>query len=283
MDTNTKFSIFLILYSYLTIISVSGNNFSSEFEIAWGDTAHAKVASNGSLLLLTLDQTSGARVQTYNEFQYGRLDMQIKLVPGNSEGVVATFYLSSDGSNQDEIDMEFLGNYESKQYILHTNIWTQGTGAREQQFHLWFDPRIDFHNYSLLWNPQNIILYVDSTPIRVFKNYTSKGVKYLYQPMRTIMSIWNGEIWATDNGNTKIDWSQSPFTSYYANYVQNACIYSNSSSMDSSCTKSEWFNHTLNSDEQEKLTDVQNNYMIANYCTNQYLYPNGFPPECYLS
>lgn len=64
---------------------------------------------------------------------------------------------SSDGSEQDEIDMEFLGNYADKEYKLHTNVWTQGTGRREQQFRFWFDPRAAFHNYSILWNPQNIM------------------------------------------------------------------------------------------------------------------------------
>lgn len=66
--------------------------------------------------------------------------------------------MSSNTSNHDELDFEFLGNKEGKPITLQTNIFTNGHGNREQRIYLWFDPTADFHDYKILWNPYQVAL-----------------------------------------------------------------------------------------------------------------------------
>ncbi|KAG1331920.1 Xyloglucan endotransglucosylase/hydrolase [Cocos nucifera] len=259
--------------------TVSAGNFYQDFDITWGD-GRGKILDNGQLLTLNLDKASGSGFQSKNEYLFGNIDMQLKLVPGNSAGTVTAYYLSSQGPTHDEIDFEFLGNLSGEPYTLHTNVFTQGKGNREMQFHLWFDPTEDFHTYSILWNPGHVIFMVDGTPIRDFKNLESRGVAFpKNQPMRIYSSLWNADDWATQGGRIKTDWTKAPFAASYRNFNADACILSSGTS---SCNsqKSDWWNQELDSTSQERMRWAQENYMIYNYCTDLKRFPQGLPPEC---
>ncbi|XP_065622541.1 xyloglucan endotransglucosylase/hydrolase protein 22-like [Quercus suber] len=216
--------------------------------------------------------------------------MQLKLVPGNSAGTVTPYYVSSLASKWDEIDFEFLGNLSGDPYIIHTNVYTQGKGDKEQQFYPWFDRTADFHNYSILWNPERIIFYVDGSPMRDFENRESIGVTFpTNQPMRIYSSLWNADDWATRGGLVKTDWTQAPFTASYRNFNANACVWTSgasscgSNSPSSTSSNNAWLSQELDSASQQRLQWAQKNYMIYNYCTDTKRFPQGLPTECTTS
>ncbi|KAL9376856.1 hypothetical protein Peur_030976 [Populus x canadensis] len=260
------------------IVSCIASKFYQEFDISWGN-GRGKILNNGDLLTLSLDKASGSGFQSKNEYLFGKIDMQLKLVPGNSAGTVTAYYLKSPGNSWDEIDFEFLGNLSGDPYTLHTNVYSQGKGDREQQFRLWFDPTADFHTYSILWNPKLIIFSVDGKPIREFKNLESIGVPFpKKQQMRIYSSLWNADDWATRGGLIKTDWTRAPFTASYRNFNADACIWSAGRAACSS--KNSWLWKQLDATSFQRLKWVHKNFMIYNYCTDTKRFPLGFPPEC---
>ncbi|KAI4305752.1 hypothetical protein L6164_029099 [Bauhinia variegata] len=274
-------SIFMVAAPMASL--ASAGDFYSQVDITWGGE-RAKISNKGKLLTLSLDHASGSGFQSKNQYLFGRIDMQIQLVPGNSAGTVTAYYLSSQGPNHDEIDFEFLGNLSGDPYIVHTNVFSQGKGNREQQFYLWFDPTKKFHTYSIDWSPQLIIFLVDDTPIRVFKNLESTGVPFpKSQAMRVYASLWNADDWATRGGLVKTNWTQAPFSASFRNFKANACVWSSASS----CVKNNTSlgtnavkDNVLSNSAQKKLKQVQSKYMVYNYCTDFKRFPQGLPPEC---
>ncbi|XP_022877317.1 xyloglucan endotransglucosylase/hydrolase protein 24-like [Olea europaea var. sylvestris] len=274
-----------ILLFITFLMAASAGNFYQDVDLTWGDQ-RGKILNGGQDLTLSLDKNSGSGFQSKNQFFLGRFDMQLKLVPGNSAGTVTTYYLSSQGTQHDEIDFEFLGNVSGQPYTVHTNVYSQGNGNKEQQFRLWFDPTTSFHTYSVVWNTQRIIFLVDSIPIRVFTNHEAIGVPYpKSQPMRVYCSLWNADDWATQGGTVKTDWTKAPFIASYRNFNANGCV---SGSPGTSCVSKTgeplnneaWQTLALDANGRNRLRWVQEKYMIYNYCTDVQRFPQGLPPEC---
>ncbi|XP_011069897.1 xyloglucan endotransglucosylase/hydrolase protein 24-like isoform X1 [Sesamum indicum] len=265
-------------------VVIGNGTFQRHFIISWGED-RARMLEDGELLTLSLDRLSGSGFESKKELLFGKIDMQIKLIPGNSAGTVTTYYMSSEGEHRDEIDFEFLGNSSGNPYTLHTNVYTQGKGDREQQFFLWFDPTQDFHTYSILWNPKCIMFYVDDIPIRVFKNMEKLGVPFPKdQPMRIYSSVWNADDWATQGGRVKTNWSLGPFTASYRNFSVDGCIWSYRT-RSSSCNSTDFSTKPMLKVEmdrrnRERLKRVRREHMVYDYCRDKWRFPKGPGPEC---
>eukprot|EP00253_Pinus_taeda_P031544 PITA_31544 len=263
----------------LVLFPVEASNINDNFDISWGTV---KLLNNGQTAQLSMDQISGSGFQSKKEYLFGSVSMRIKLISGNSAGTVTSYYMSSEASSHDELDFEFLGNLPGNPYILQTNVFASGVGNREQRLHLWFDPTADFHNYSILWNHQQIVFSVDSIPIRVFKNNEGVGIPYPNsRPMRILSTLWNGEDWATDGGRVKIDWNDAPFIASYQSFQVDACSVSSHSY--SPCSNNWWDQsefQSLNQQQLSKLNWVRKNYMIYDYCDDKSGRLSATPPEC---
>lgn len=74
-----------------SLVALAGN-FYQDVDVTWGD-GRAKILNNGKLLTLSLDKDSGSGFQSKNEYLFGKIDMKLKLVPGNSADTVTAYYV----------------------------------------------------------------------------------------------------------------------------------------------------------------------------------------------
>ncbi|KAK1608736.1 hypothetical protein QYE76_032409 [Lolium multiflorum] len=229
-----------------------------ELETMWGSS---RVVDDSIALSLNRGMTSAFRSK--KTYLFGRIDIDIKLVPGNSAGTVTTFYTMTEGSwnFHNEIDIEFLGNSSGNPYTMHTNLYARGKGSREKGYRLPFDPTQDFHTYSIIWSQQSIQILADNKLLRHIRNKEGTGgAPYPnFQPMRVYCTIWDADDWATQGGRVKTDWSLAPFTAYFRNFKATSCSPNQGSKM---CGQE------LDDTQKQQVQDVDANNKIYDYCAD---------------
>lgn len=223
---------------------------------------------------------------------FGKTTVQLKLVGGDSAGTVTAFYMSSDGPNHHEFDFEFLGNTTGEPYLVQTNVYVNGVGNREQRLNLWFDPTADFHAYTIVWTPRQVMFLVDETPVRVYANRAKQGIAFPGdQPMGVYSSIWNADDWATQGGLVKTDWSHAPFVATYRGFEINGCecpAGASPAEVAKRCSSSGanrfWWEQPvvgeLSLHQSHQLFWVKAHHLIYDYCTDDARFPSK-PPECF--
>lgn len=82
----------LLLAIGFFVVAASAGNFYESFDITWGD-GRANIYESGKLLTCTLDKISGSGFQSKKEYLFGKIDMRLKLVAGNSAGTVTAYYV----------------------------------------------------------------------------------------------------------------------------------------------------------------------------------------------
>ncbi|XP_018623250.1 probable xyloglucan endotransglucosylase/hydrolase protein 8 isoform X2 [Nicotiana tomentosiformis] len=231
---------------------------------------HFKTSQDGQIWYLTLDQVSDCGFITKQSYRFGWFSTKLKLVGGDSAGVVTAFYMCSEveaGPLRDEIDFEFLGNRTGQPYLIQTNVYNNGSGGREMRHLLWF--------------------FVDKVPIRVYKNANHTNNFFpAERPMYVFSSIWNADNWATRGGLDKINWTSAPFVASYKEFTLDACQWKDPFPACVSTTTQHWWDQYnawhLSSKQKIDYAWVQRNFVVYDYCQdsvrNRYK-----PQECWLS
>ncbi|KAF5751577.1 hypothetical protein HS088_TW02G00592 [Tripterygium wilfordii] len=249
---------------------VSTVGFDQGFRNLWG-LQHQRL--DQTQLTIWLDSSSGSGFKSLQLYRSGYFGAAMKLQPGYTAGVITSLYLSNNEEhpgNHDEIDIEFLGTTPDKPYTLQTNVYIRGSGdaniiGREMKFHLWFDPTQDFHNYAMIWNPNEIIFFVDDVPIRRYPRKSDDT--FPIRPLWVYGSIWDASSWATEEGKYKADYTYQPFIGKYKNFKLGGCTADGSASCrPPSASPSGLVG--LSQEQRSAMEWVQRNYLVYNYCSD---------------
>ena len=229
------------------------------FNCTWsGDNVNF---SGGKLnLSITGSQWSGykaAEYRTRQAFGFGMYDVSMK--PIKNDGVVSSFFTytgPSDGTQWDEIDIEFLGKNTTQ---VQFNYYTNGVGGHEYVYNLGFDASQSFHQYGFYWDSNSITWYVDKKPVYTAYSNIPKT------PGKIMMNAWNGtgvDDWLKHfNGNV-------PLTAQY-DWISWTAPSGGSSNNQQPQQQSNNNNNNWNQNNQQQQQQNNNNNSYASFDGNR--------------
>ncbi|CAM6092637.1 unnamed protein product [Calypogeia fissa] len=262
------------------------------FREIWGQPR--KIDDEGQHVELSLDKSSsGGGFVSQDRLYHGFFSAAIKLPGDYSAGVVTAFYTSNQDrypKQHDEFDLEFLGVRAGSPYVLQTNIYGNGSTdvGREERLHLWFDPTLDYHNYSILWNQYHTVFFVDNIPIREMIKIPELGLQYPSKPQSLYTTIWDGSQWATEGGKYPVDYSLAPFKAYFKHLKLEGCVWNEATDEVPPCASSSSAElnrldgpdfKSLNAEQRRAMKWVRSNYLWYSYCDDVKRYPEA-PVDC---
>ncbi|KAG6468219.1 hypothetical protein ZIOFF_072791 [Zingiber officinale] len=303
-----------LLVSVAVAFNVSTLTFDEGFTPLFGDERLVRSA-DGRRVRLHLDQYSGSGFISSSMYQYGLFSALMKLPADYTAGVVIAFYIvvsspelrsseiakerwiqfdlkTSNGDvferTHDELDFEFLGNVQGKEWRVQTNVYGNGSTSRgrEERYFLPFDPTAGFHRYSIVWIDRNIIFYVDDVPIREVRRSEAMGGDYPSKPMSLYATIWDASSWATAGGTYKVDYAYAPFVAEYdglallgcrADPLREAPFDDDSCDDDDHATLAATGLGDMTADRLRSMLAFRERYMTYSFCYDALRYPTPFP------
>ncbi|XP_026663997.2 probable xyloglucan endotransglucosylase/hydrolase protein 30 isoform X2 [Phoenix dactylifera] len=227
-------------------------------------------------------------------YHHGLFSASIKLPSDYTAGIVVAFYTSNGDvfeKNHDELDFEFLGNIRGKEWRVQTNVYGNGSVSRgrEERYNLPFDPTKEFHRYSIIWTTENIIFYIDDTPIREVRRTEAMGGDYPSKPMSLYATIWDASNWATSGGRYKVDYSYAPFVSEFTDLALLGCrldpLQQIPSAMKNCSADDAELMATglaaMTPEKRQAMLAFRQRYMTYSFCYDTKRYPVTFP-DCDL-
>ena len=75
------------------VAAVVDRSFHRDFDAVWGNR-NARFLEEGRVVELALDEQTGSRLESKDRYLFGRFDLDIRLVAGDSAGTITSFYVS---------------------------------------------------------------------------------------------------------------------------------------------------------------------------------------------